>query len=382
VTDGESRPALAAVRSLGAAGIPVHVVATKRSSLAGCSRFALSEHVLPDPESAASGWAEALYRVAASLPESLVLPVTEVAVGTIHETGLADRCSVAAPERAEYAVAVDKHLLLERARAAGLDSPRGVLIEDPERLEELPEGFQFPVVVKARRSRWLEGDLWRRGGVRIARSASELRDAARDPGFAAGALVQEFVPGHGEGLFFLMEHGSVRARFAHRRLREKPPWGGVSVLCESIRPDPEVARGCERLLGDLDWHGVAMVEFRRSPEGRAALMEVNPRLWGSLQLAIDAGVDFPRLLVALYRGEAIDPVEPRIGARSRWLLGDLDHLAIALRRRSARQALGRSALGVLAEFGRSFFDGTRLDVCRRSDLGPFRSELRDRLRRS
>jgi predicted ATP-grasp superfamily ATP-dependent carboligase len=125
-----------------------------------------------------------------------------------------------------------------------------------------------------------------------------------------------------------------------------------------------------------------MVEFRRAPGGRAALMEVNPRLWGSLQLAIDAGVDFPRLLVALYRGEAIASVEPRIGVRTRWLLGDLDHLAIALRRREVRRALGRSAPRVVAEFVRSFFDGTRLDVWRRSDPGPFRSELRDRLRRS
>ena len=382
VTDGESRAALAAVRSLGAAGIPVHVVASKPSSLAGCSRFAQTELVLPDPQHAAVAWAEALSGLATSLPGSLILPVTEVALGTVHESGLAKRCAVAAPGAEEYAIAVDKHALLKRASSVGLDVPRGVLIEDPKSLGELPPGFALPVVVKARRTRWLDGDRWCGGGARIVRTAADLQAAAHDPGFAAGALLQEFVPGHGEGLFFLMEHGVARARFAHRRLREKPPWGGVSVLCESVEPDPELARASERLLGELGWHGVAMVEFRRAPDGRAALMEVNPRLWGSLQLAIDAGVDFPRLLASLYRGETLPPVESRIGVRTRWLFGDLDHLAIALRRRAVRQALGRSAPALVAQFVRSFFDGSRLEVWRRDDPGPFRAELRERLGRA
>ncbi len=382
VTDGEARAALASVRSLGAAGLPVHVVASKPSSLAACSRFAVREHVLPDPERAPGAWAEALAALASALPGSLILPVTEIALGTLYETDLLPECRVAAPGPSEYGIAVDKHELIERARAAGLDAPRSVLIEDLESLAELPQGFRFPVVLKARRSRWFEDGAWRLGGVRIVEHETELSAAVRDHGFAAGALLQEFVPGHGEGLFFLMENGVPRARFAHRRLREKPPWGGVSVLCQSVEPDPVLARASERLLGDLGWHGVAMVEFRRAPDGRAALMEVNPRLWGSLQLAIDAGVDFPRLLASLYRGEPLPPVEPRIGVRTRWLFGDLDHLAIALRRRSVRRGLGRSAPGLVAQFVRSFFDGTRLEVWRRDDPGPFRAELRERLGRS
>jgi predicted ATP-grasp superfamily ATP-dependent carboligase len=152
-------------------------------------------------------------------------------------------------------------------------------------------------------------------------------------------------------------------------------------LRESIPLDPERLRQVEALLDALDYEGPVMAEFRTDAK-ECWLIELNARLWGSLQLAVDAGVDFPRLLVALYRSETVAPVEPRIGVRSRWLLGDLDHLAIALRRRSARQTLGRTPLGVIAQFLRSFFDGTKLDVWRRSDPGPFRSELRDRLRRS
>src|SRR5262249_6286836 len=132
----------------------------------------------------------------------------------------------------------------------------------------------------------------------------------------------------------------------------------------------------QRLLASLRWTGVAMVEFRRSPTGRAALMELNPRFWGSLQLAIDAGVDFPSLLVDLHRGVEIPRVEPRRGVRSRWLLGDLDHLLISLRRRSVRHATGQRVLPLLGGFLRSFVDGSRGEVLRWNDPRPFAKELR------
>jgi predicted ATP-grasp superfamily ATP-dependent carboligase len=56
-------------------------------------------------------------------------------------------------------------------------------------------------------------------------------------------------------------------------------------------------------------------------------MEVNPRFWGSLSLAIEAGVNFPYLLYLMSRGEKFKPVEHyEIGKRCRWLLpGDILH---------------------------------------------------------
>jgi len=150
--------------------------------------------------------------------------------------------------------------------------------------------------------------------VRIAEDAASLTRHRVDPGLAAGALVQEYLPGHGEAVFLLADAGRTLASFAHRRLREKPPSGGVSVLREAIAPDPKLLAAAERLLAELAFTGVAMVEFRRTPDGRAALMEVNPRLWGSLQLAVDAGVDFASLLVALHRGARPEaPPTPRLG---------------------------------------------------------------------
>jgi predicted ATP-grasp superfamily ATP-dependent carboligase len=380
VTDGETRAALACVRALAARGHVVHVAAARLRSLAGASRHAAGSHEVGDPSRDARGFAQRLERVAANLGADVILPVSEVTLGSIYAFGVHERCAVACPDRAAYEAAVDKHELLRRAALLGLAVPRTQLFEDPSQLTALPDPFSYPVVLKPRRSRFLSQGQWVVGEVRIVRDAAQLDAARSAPGLAGGVLLQEVVPGHGEGIFLLADHGRPLARFAHRRIREKPPWGGVSVLSEAIAPDPELLAGSERLLAELQWTGVAMVEFRRAPGGPAYVMEMNPRLWGSLQLAIDAGVDFPSLLIASMRGEPIAPVQARLGTRTRWLLGDVDHLLISLRRPDVRRQRGVTVLALLRDFVRSFFDGTRLEVIRRGDWRPFFRELRDRLR--
>ncbi len=377
MTDGETRAALAAVRALGRSGHTVYVVSAQRGSLAAASRHASGEHVLAVPLSDPEKWADGLEQVTHRLAAKLVLPLTEVSLGNIYAYHLEDRLPVACPARDAYQAATDKHALLRRAESLGIGVPRSALIEDPVALSGPPEPFQYPVVLKPRRSRTLVNGRWRAGEARVLHGPDEWGRATRDPEVPGGLLVQEFVPGHGEAVFVLASKGRTLVRFAHRRLREKPPTGGVSVLRESIRPDPELLAGSERLVADLGWTGVAMIEFRRAPDRRAVLMEINPRLWGSLQLAIDAGVDFPSLLVALHRGEAIPQIEPRIGVRTRWLLGDLDHLLISLRRREVRELTGKRVPGLLADFLRSFSDGSRLEILRPDDWRPFLRELRD-----
>jgi predicted ATP-grasp superfamily ATP-dependent carboligase len=381
VTDGNTRQALALVRALGRRSIAVEVLTSARGSLAGASRFAAGEHRLPDVESEPEAWTRAVEELLRAKPHALLVPTTEPAMGNLYRSGIDGAGRLAVPPAAAFEAAVDKASLIGIAREVGLEVPRTVLVEDVSAPMELPEDLAFPVIVKARRSRFLQNGRWQRGIVRLVRSSDELRRLSGSPGLGCGALIQEFVPGWGEGLFLAAARGRPLARFAHRRLREKPPGGGVAVLCESIEPDEELARAGERVLERLAWHGVAMLEFRRTREGRAVLMELNPRLWGSLQLAIDAGLDFPRLLLALHGHAPLPELAFRRGVRSRWLLGDVDHLLIQLRARSCAPS-GRptSRRTSLAAFLGEFFSGARLDVLRWDDPRPFWRELRDWLR--
>jgi protein-tyrosine-phosphatase len=116
--------------------------------------------------------------------------------------------------------------------------------------------------------------------------------------------------------------------FQHRRLKEFPVSGGGSVTSVSEPLDPLLAGQAVALLRELKWEGVAMVEFKCDrAQSRSVLMEVNGRYWGSLPLAIGAGIDFPFYEWQLAHGQQpVIPASYRAGLRFRWLGGDIRRL--------------------------------------------------------
>jgi peptidoglycan/LPS O-acetylase OafA/YrhL/predicted ATP-grasp superfamily ATP-dependent carboligase len=152
-------------------------------------------------------------------------------------------------------------------------------------------------------------------------------------------MVQEYCAGHGLGQFVLMKDGEALYRFQHQRLHEWPPEGGTSTLCRSISlsEHAELMQQSVALLQALDWQGVAMVEYRYDPAtGRAALMEVNGRFWGSLPLACQAGASFPwycyqALALALEQEISASPY--RAGVRCRYMTAETRRLLHLLMQR-------------------------------------------------
>jgi hypothetical protein len=114
--------------------------------------------------------------------------------------------------------------------------------------------------------------------------------------------------------------------------------------------------------------------------GTPYLMEINGRFWGSLQLAIDAGVDFPALLLdAMFGAPALPPPTYRAGVRSRWWWGDVDHLIARMRRSDAELALppgSPSRWAALRDFLALWRPGDRNEILRLDDPRPFVRETR------
>jgi predicted ATP-grasp superfamily ATP-dependent carboligase len=268
------------------------------------------------------------------------------------------------------------------AEEKGIPVPKSVVVRDPADLRSAIRRVGLPAVVKARVSRFPLGGQWRTGGgTRYAHTAAELDEAYRAVReIAPFPLVQEYIPGDGRGIFVLMNQGRLRAAFAHRRIREKPPSGGVSVLSESVVLDSQLLEHSERILEALKWHGVAMVEFRRDArDGVAKLLEINGRFWGSLQLAVDAGVDFPYLLYRLAIDGDVEPVFTyKVGVRLRWWLGDVDWLLLRLRERGGIAG----QLGAILEFLKPTGKTARAEVFRRDDPAPAAVELAQYLRQA
>ena len=387
VTDGEQRAALAIVRSLGTAGYTVHVTSRRGRSLAGVSRHARADHPVPGALTAPDEHATALAALAARLGARAVVPVTEPALlAVLQARERFGEAIVPFPDAGTFRAISDKARVLDVATRLGIAVPRAVTLDDARALDALAAALAFPSVVKPSRS-VADGPAGRgKHDVRHARDAAQLRTVVDAlPASAFPVLLQQRIVGPGTGIFLLRWDGRTLAAFAHRRLREKPPSGGVSVYSESVPADPALVARSEALLAHFDWRGVAMVEYKMdAATGTPYLMEINGRFWGSLQLAIDAGVDFPRLLLAAATGAAEPPVTRyRVGARNRWWWGDVDQLITRLRRSRARLALPPGApgrLAAVAEFVGATLTPGRNEVLHLDDPMPFVRETADWLR--
>lgn len=378
VTDGDQRAALAITRSLGSAGFEVGVVAPRQPSLAGSSRFAAWREAVPAPGDDPGGFASAVTRLVADRKFDLVFPVTEGALLALLP--IRDRLTPARvpfPPLETFSAVSDKGAVLAAAGRLGIAVPGAIRLERPGPVAaSVLDAVPFPAVVKPERSVRSQGSGLAKLTVVHAADRDELARILADlPPEAFPLQIQQRIVGPGTGLFFLIWDGRVVARFAHRRLREKPPAGGVSVYSESIPVDEPLAALAERLLREFRWEGVAMVEFKRDgATGTPYLMEINGRFWGSLQLAIDAGVDFPRLLAdaALGRLPAAPP-EYRVGVRTRWWWGDIDQLVTRLKRSATALHLPPGTPGRWATLARVLVPGLspgRHEVFRLADPRP------------
>lgn len=388
VTDGEQRAALAVVRSLGRAGHRVLVASERARSLAGASRHARGEwrvaSALHEPDIFVRDIAALIERERVDV----VLPIAEPALLALlaARPKLHGAC-LPFVDAERFGRICDKAVVLEAARALGIASPAQRVVPTASAvgalLDDLPP---FPVVLKPARS--VGEHEGRRAKLSVVHAATpdELRASIGRLGAAAfPLLVQQRIVGPGVGIFLLLWSGELLARFAHRRIREKPPSGGVSVYRESIAPPSDLVRRSRALLEHFGWQGVAMIEYKvDASSGTPYLMEINGRFWGSLQLAMDAGVDFPRLLLAAACGEPVAPVlEYRAGVRSRWWWGDVDHLVARLRRSPAALALPPGAPGrgrALLDFLTLWRPGDRNEILRVSDPAPFVRESLDWVR--
>ena len=378
VTDGNQRAALAVTRALGRAGIPVTVGEAAPASLAGSSRFCAGVISYPSPVQEPEEFQAFLHNETSAGKYRLVLPITDITMQLVSSAQpcLSPRVCLPFPDEQRLLLARDKRYVHLLARRVGIPIPTTLMMSEEESLEDVARRIRYPAVIKPRFSRFLRNGSWTSGSVQYAENPDDLKAKyASAHTRIPFPLVQEKVEGEGRGVFLCLWQGQLKAAFCHRRLREKPPWGGVSVYCESVALDHNLVQKSSELLQAIGWNGVAMVEFKLDrQDGQAKLMEINGRFWGSLQLAIDAGVNFPLLLYRLASGEDVAAqFSYRVGVKSRWLLGDLDSLVIALRAqgKAAQLARGsRSRLQLVQDFLRFFERDLHYDVWDSEDLRP------------
>jgi predicted ATP-grasp superfamily ATP-dependent carboligase len=326
VTDALWRKSVSAIRALGAAGYDVFALGDSILSTGLHSRYTTRSFRGPTAASnpaAFSGVLQQAVQAARGRPIAL-LPMEDATCEWLlqHGASLPGNVHWLLPAESSFAAARDKARTFEVAQQLGIPCPRTFAPASVEELASLIAAHPAEdFVIKPRTGSGSSGIVY---GAAIRETPLDAHWRAHGP-----LLLQERIPAAGEarGVSLLFDRTSQpRAAFAHRRLRQYPVTGGPSTQRESI-PLDELHEFSQRLLAALGWRGVAMVEWKIHPvTGRPLLLEINPRFWGSLALAVRAGVDFPTLYAAAALGRPLPATPPAYdaGVVCRWLLpGDI-----------------------------------------------------------
>jgi len=300
VTDAGRGSAIAIIRSLGRRGWRVIAADANPRSLGFHSRYAAQTLVYPAPEDAPREMVAALKAAAKPERVDLIIPVTDAVLLPLSEAraefdGL---CAIAMPTPEQLAVVTNKLKTIELAQELGVPVPLTRVVETAEEALALPI-TDWPVVLKPQSSRLYDEDSVEHFEVCYAHTRDELAKKVAQFEGRCAVLLQSYYAGEGHGVELLLHEGRPLAAFQHKRLHEVPITGGASSFRQSVALDPALYEHSARLMGALNWTGLAMVEFKVGAQG-GKLMEINGRIWGSLPLAVFSGMDFPARLAALY----------------------------------------------------------------------------------
>jgi predicted ATP-grasp superfamily ATP-dependent carboligase len=300
---------IAAVRNLGAAGIDVRVISSQRLNAAAWSRYVSRSYPAP-PESDDRGFLQRLLAIGADDPGQTLLPTSDQTAWLYaeHATLLDQVFCRYQPSLDGMRRILDKKLLTDAAKQAGLPA---LPTWDPESLEEvvdLAPSLPYPILIKPRTHVYrLRNDkgLVARSAAELVRqyqhiAARERVDVRLNPHIpdARRPILQKFIDVTNGGVHsvtgFIDRTGELFvARHAVKVLQRSRPVG-IGICFESRPATPLLEHATRALCRELGYFGIFEVEFIWS-EGRWNVIDFNPRLFGQIGMDIRRGMPLPLL---------------------------------------------------------------------------------------
>jgi len=333
LTYGWCRVSYVIVNSLASRGVAVHVGDASRLAMCRYSRYQTSFTRYRSPYRDPQGFVADLVQAMAQTKAKVLIPGHEdvLALAQLRSRFPAD---VLIPISSAEVIAqtINKWQTVSLARAAGVPVPETIKPEIHAELVECALGLKYPAIVKTQLGNSGKG-VFVVGNPQECIERFDWLVKTYDLGVAHWPIIQALAPGNGYGVCLLYNRGEFRAAFCERYLRCKDGQFGTSVFRESVHV-PELEAHARALMDSLNWHGVAHLDFHYDEaSGQISLIEINPRFWGALDLAVRAGVDFPWLLYRMAIDGDVEPVTSyKLGVRSRWITGEMLHLFNLVRR--------------------------------------------------
>jgi predicted ATP-grasp superfamily ATP-dependent carboligase len=380
ITDGDLRVTLPVLRSLARNNIETTVAVTKKRALSYFSRYYKKGILYPCSRENLHYFLFAIQKIVESGEFDILFPIGEWTLFPIskYREKIAPHVKLPLGNHDIVEKTLNKRLTLKLANDEGVPIPRTFFVKNLQELKEASTKISYPAVIKPQWS-WVWKDdkaLFRRPDY--VSTPEELisvyKTVHRDFPFP---LIQEFIPGKTYDVAVLHNHSKLRAICCIEEHRTTPVTGGYSSLRESVVLNSKMETYVLRLLKALEWYGVAEFEFKLDPrDSIPKLMEINGRFWGSLEVAIDSGIDFPYLLYRLIVDGDVPPkLNYKVGVKRRWLEGDILHLTSVLRNDAPEGITYPDRLKTISNFLKFYEKNLRYDSLYLEDPVPFLSRF-------
>jgi D-aspartate ligase len=353
LVDAAERSAVAACESLARAGYRVGTASSQSPAPAEWSRYSERRFRLPNPRTDPRRFAGLVGEIMSAHAYQTALACSEGslwAISSERELISGGDLTLGLPESEVVAACTSKARLLESAGRAGLSAPETVVCADREQALAAAVRLGFPVILKPRRTVFSES-----GETNHLASAFVLDAEALEGKLEAGwpCLLQRREEGQIVSFGGVMVEGRLLTHVCSRYWRTWPAEAGPVCFARSIDAPASLIDSVTSLVDSLGWEGIFELELVDRGGGDFAVLDFNPRIYGSLGLGTRAGAPLPVVWCDwLLKGRETSP-RARADVFYRWTDADLRYAAWCLSKRRLR--LAASALRPRSKVAHPYF---------------------------
>lgn len=317
ITDGANKNTLSILRHLDDSECRIDITTHLPKWLTLCSYSKYCKNTIKlysDPQDI-DGYAKELIQVLKKADYDVLIPVglNSNLMASKYKSEIQSYVNLLAPDWEYMKIAANKDMTMNLASCIGVPIPQTVVLDDPRDLRDITE---FPVVIKSsdESKNYIK---YCNNPQELLENFNELFSKSRTK-----IICQEYIEGFGCGFFGIYQEGRLISHFLHKRLKEFPITGGPSAVAESFF-DEKLYHYGKQLCDALHWNGPIMAEFKYDTiKGEYKLIEINPKLWGSLDLTIEAGINVPKILIQSALRKEIDCTPTYRYVKYRWVFPD------------------------------------------------------------
>ena len=257
------------------------------------SRYVKKYHLVKSPDTDVAGFTDNLIKYLQLNKTDCLLPINDQAleICKLYYDRLSEQVKIIGVNHSftdEYAHS--KYELIKVSETVGIKTPKTILLNGLKDVEAHQAAFRFPCIVKPESSSILKDNRLYYFKVKRIQSYEQLVDYVRENINNVQMLVQEIIPGYGIGYNIIAQNGVIINEYIHRRIFE---YEGESTYRESVQvQEYGLQDKVHALIKKINWSGVAMVEFRIDGSD-AYIMEINGRFWGSIEVSVRCGLNYP-----------------------------------------------------------------------------------------